>query len=85
MIRFVTNTSGRMTIVTRRKNSIDKLTFTDGPVPVFTYSFDGADDALLTFSPPLVTELGVIGQAADLNRGPVDTAVLGMTKCSFYL
>ena len=66
-------------------NSLCELTFTDSPVPVFTYSFDGADDALLTFSPPLLTEPGVIGQAADLNRGPVDTAVLGMRKCSLYL
>ncbi len=46
--------------------------------PVVSYSFDGSDDGLMTFTPPLMTQPGVVGQAMDLSNLQNDIATLGI-------
>ena len=47
------------------------------PDPTISYSFDGTDNAFMTFTPSLQTVPGVIGLAADLDNG-LDYATLGI-------
>ena len=51
--------------------------------PVVSYSFDGSVNGQMTFTPPLMTQLGVVGHAMDLSNLQNDIVTLGISVFEF--